>query len=190
MVARFEQKWRIKPRILLSSWPRVVARGNLLEDDLSVFCTSRAAGSSGNAISLKWSLDLYEYECESRGSLLDLWPAGLPLQWPFWQGRSWVWTCRSWGGWWAISFYLHDWISSFISRLGAVFFDFDCIWVAKSDFEYFGGSISPFVFVCYHKNFLYKLTRVCIKLCKQSPIDSMILWVKRNYTGNYVFFFF
>ena len=43
------------------------------------------------------------------------------------------------------------------SRLGAIFFDFECIWVAKSDFKQFGGNISPLsFFVCYLRNFLYK----------------------------------
>ena len=32
---------------------------------------------------------------------------------------------------------------SCISIFGAVFFDSECIRVAKSDFEHFGGSISP-----------------------------------------------
>ena len=39
-----------------------MARGVSVVDDLSGFCTSRAAGLSGNAIFLKRSLDLYEYE--------------------------------------------------------------------------------------------------------------------------------
>ena len=54
------------------------------------------------------------------------------LLWSFFVGGSdRAAPCRSYGGWWAFSFYLHGCISSFISRLGAVFFDFECIQVCK-----------------------------------------------------------
>ena len=73
---------------------------------------------------------------------------------------------------------LHGWISSFISKLGAVFFDFECCEFAKSHFklqlfshfwnvnevfftsrlvEPFNGLLTFFIFLAYYlRSFLYK----------------------------------
>ena len=61
-MSRFAQIWKARLRFIERLWQRVEACEGVVVDDLSRFCTSRAARSSGNTISLRWSLDLYEYE--------------------------------------------------------------------------------------------------------------------------------
>ena len=61
-MSRLAQIWRTRPRFIERLWRRMEAREASVVDDLFGFCTSRAPGSSGNTISLKWSLDLYKYE--------------------------------------------------------------------------------------------------------------------------------
>ena len=61
-MSRFAQIWRTRLWFIERLWWHVEVCEGAIVDDLSGFCTSRAIGSSGNTISLKWSLDLYEYE--------------------------------------------------------------------------------------------------------------------------------
>ena len=83
-----------------------------------------------------------------------------------------------WGRQWAIIFCLHGWISTFISKFGAIFFDFECCEFTKSHFELqsfshfwnvnvvfstgrwvepFNGLLTFFIFLtCYLRSFLYK----------------------------------
>ena len=55
---------------------------------------------------------------------------------------------------------IHLWeLTPFFSRLGTVFFDFECIRVAKSDFNNLVAEfLLFFFFVCYLRNLLYKAT--------------------------------
>lgn len=55
-----------------SIWWHVEARVNFFGPDIFGSCWSKAAGSSGNATSLKWSLDMDEYEGVGRDPLKRL----------------------------------------------------------------------------------------------------------------------